>query len=352
MLFTVTIAVLDTDRKLRVLMWVLVISGTLQAVFGSLMVLSGEESLLLTKKQAYQGSATGTFVNRNHLAGYLEICLAVGVGLLLTQLRSSKASSSRQLAREWIDLLFSSKVRLRVLLAIMVIGLVLTKSRMGNVGFFVSLAICGFIFLLGRERKHLVKGMLIFGSLLLVDLWIVGSWFGLDKVVERLQGTEIKTETRFVAFSDFQPMIQDFKLTGSGLGSFESIYPQYRSKEIALHFDHAHNDYAEFLIETGMIGVGILGLIALLCALHCLRLIIKRRNRLANGAGFAGIMVLSCYAIHSAVDFNLQIPANVATLVIVLAMTMACAPITQSRKRSRAVWRTTSTTNSSDKPEK
>ena len=43
----------------------------------------------------------------------------------------------------WLKLMLSSKIRLRVYLAVMVIALVLTRSRMGNIAFFTSLALAG-----------------------------------------------------------------------------------------------------------------------------------------------------------------------------------------------------------------
>lgn len=339
LLMVLVIGAVNRDKRLKILLWVLVISGTFQAVFGSLMVLSGRESLLFQSKESYLGTATGTFINRNHLAGYLGICLSAGIGLLISQMGSSSAETWRQRLREWVDLAFSAKIQLRVLLALMVIGLVLTRSRMGNVSFFAALSICGFLYLLLRERKHFIKGFLLILSLLLIDLWIVGSWFGLDKVVERLEQTNVTTESRSIVFGDLVPMIQDYKLAGSGLGSFESVYPAYRSPLLSHHHQHAHNDYAQFLIETGYIGCVILFLIAVLLIIHAWVLISRRRNRLANGVGLAVLMSLSCLALHSAVDFNLQIPANALTFVVLMSVSLTCASQSQSKRHSRAVWR-------------
>ena len=83
LLFVLVVALFRTRRRLTLLLAVIVASGTLQAFYGAFMTLSGFEWLVVERKTSYLGDATGTFVNRNHLAGYLEITLACGIGLLL-----------------------------------------------------------------------------------------------------------------------------------------------------------------------------------------------------------------------------------------------------------------------------
>lgn len=46
----------------------------------------------------------------------------------------------------------------------------------------------------------------------------------------------------------------------------------------------------------------------------------KRRSSLIKGVGFASSMGILSLGIHSAVDFNLQIPSNAMLFVILLAM--------------------------------
>ncbi|MFI5127198.1 MAG: O-antigen ligase family protein, partial [Candidatus Acidiferrales bacterium] len=47
--------------------------------------------------------------------------------------------------------------------------------------------------------------------------------------------------------------------TGTGLGTLETVFPQYETTYTGRVVDHAHNDYLELLAETGVIG-GLLGL--------------------------------------------------------------------------------------------
>ena len=80
---------------MKTLLQVLVFSGTFQAAYGAFMVLSGLELGFFVEKYVGQGVATGTFVNRNHFAGYLVMCLSAGIGLLLSQLSRDARNPGR-----------------------------------------------------------------------------------------------------------------------------------------------------------------------------------------------------------------------------------------------------------------
>ena len=41
-----------------------------------------------------------------------------------------------------------------------------------------------------------------------------------------------------------------------GLGTFDVVYPAYRSFYTTLYVNAAHNDYLQVLIETGIVGFG------------------------------------------------------------------------------------------------
>jgi O-antigen ligase len=322
-------------ERLRLVLGALVLSGLLQALYGSLMTLSSVEYGFLAKKVYYTGFATGTFVNRNHLAGYLELTAAAGVGLILADLLPARETTTwRQRISDLITLLFSNKLRVRVALCIMAIGIVLTRSRMGNTAFFVSLCVCGLAYILLRERQLAVKAILLFASLLLVDVLIVSNWFGLSNVVDRIEKTELATESRVQLNDELQPVVVAYAKTGSGLGTFAQAYAPFRSASMSSYMDHAHNDYLEFIIEVGLPGFVILLLFVGAHALHALHVIVRRRSRLPAAVCFSALMALVAYAIHATVEFNLQIPANAATLVVLLALCACCSAKSSAKKPS------------------
>jgi len=320
LIFGLTLLVINNRRRLILLAQILVISGVFQATYGSLMTLSGAEYGFFFEKEYYRGVSTGTFINRNHLAGYLEICLAVGIGLMVAQLSDTLATTWRKRVRKFLQTMLSSKALVRIGLVVMVIGLVLTHSRMGNTAFFLSMIMMGFFYMVFVRRVS--RGTVIFfASLLIIDLMVVGNFFGIEEVAQRLQETSFDSEMRDEVARDTLVMVRDYPLTGTGAGSFYSTYPMYDSGRFKFSFvKHAHNDYLEFASNLGLLAFGLLGFCVLVSLWQSIRAQLGRRDRLMQGMGFAASMAIVALLIHSTVDFNLHIPANAATFMVVLAL--------------------------------
>ena len=326
LLFMLTVSLCNTRKRLTLLLTTLVISGTLQAFWGSFMTLSGVEWLLVGPKTTGMGVASGTFVNRNHLAGYLEMTLACGIGLLLA-LRDDRPFSWVNL----LELLLGPKARLRLALVVMVIALVLTRSRTGNSAFFISLLLVGGLFVL-IEKENRLRNSLILGSIILIDVMIISQYFGLEQLKERLVNTQLtdvvvegvvvqqSTEDRPEVFGYALPLLSERPLVGQGAGSFEAVFPKYTGADIRVHFDKLHNDYLQFLIEYGLLGSLPLAAFILLALWHSLRALWQRQSVYRSGIGFGTAMGVTALLIHSGTDFNLQIPANAATLIVLCAI--------------------------------
>jgi len=104
---------------------------------------------------------------------------------------------------------------------------------------------------------------------------------------------------------------------GTGLGSYEIVAPRYRRQPSDLLWDHAHNDYAEALAETGLAGAVLM--------VWSLALFFNSAFRTSHSAlgstldlgpwtfnslRFGAALGVCGLLVHSFVDFNLHIPAN------------------------------------------
>ncbi|MEX1663905.1 O-antigen ligase family protein [Zhongshania arctica] len=322
LLFVLVLDLFTTRKSINLLLGTVVISGTFQAFYGSTMALSGLEWSFFATKEYMQGLATGTFVNRNHLAGYLEITAACGIGLLLA-LRDHRTLSLKSI----IDWISGPKALIRIALAIMVIGLVMTRSRMGNVAFVASMIFTGGILAIGIPKLRL-KLLVILTSLLIIDFLIVTQYFGLDELQARLANTQFDDKIIAGEVLAKQNVIRDdvigyasvllkkHALSGSGAGSFEVIFPSVAGPNITRHFTHAHNDYMQFAIEYGVLGAAIFMCFFLFTFYHGIRALLLTNSSYRSGIGFACVMGMTAIAIHSFADFNLQIPANAATFTV------------------------------------
>lgn len=350
--FGLTLVLARSTDRLQTLAFVLIGSGVFQATLGSFLHLAGARYELFNTVLDHSGSAMGTFVNRDHFAGYMEMTLAVGIGMMIATLRGGGPRTWRQMLRDWASWLLSPRVLLRLMLVVMVIALVMTRSRMGNSAFFVSMLIAGAIGL--ALWRHATRStVILLASLVVIDIFVVGTWFGVEKVIHRLEqtsltradrdsdkkrgkGEEGSVEERVEPGLMALNALKEFPILGSGGGTFYVVFPKYREREIDGYYDHAHNDYIQFATETGVLGVGLIGLLVLSTFLVALKTQYERRDPLARGMAFGVTMAIIALMIHSWVDFNLQRPANALTFVVLLAMGWAAHSVERADRRGEA----------------
>jgi O-antigen ligase len=317
--FFLTLALAHTRERAQLIAFVLVVSGLAQAVYGGLMHLAGSNLEIFGTAIPHKESARGGFVNRNHLAGFLEIALAMGIGLMVGSLRETGQRNWKQFWRDMAALALSPRAPLRILLVVMVIGLVMTRSRMGNTAFFASLLVAGGV-ALALSRHATRSTVILIASLIAIDILIVGSWFGVEKTMQRIEQTTVRDVVeRGDPSARALELAKDYPVFGAGGGTFYTAFPRYRGPELKAYFDFAHNDYIQFLAETGVVGLALAGSLPLFALVLAVLALARRRDPLARGFAFAVLMGVVSLGIHSTVDFNLQIPANALAFLVLIA---------------------------------
>jgi O-antigen ligase len=326
--FLVAVLAVRSSRRLEQLAQLLVWSGVFQAVAGAILFSIGAHYWLF-HVEVIHTRVIGTYVYHNSAAGYLVMCLSIGIGLMLARLGQDGTlpATWRERLSLLLTFLLSPKMRLRIMLVVMVIALVLTRSRMGNAAFFSAMLLVGLItIVLARKTAPTTIGLIT--SLVIIDLFVVGGWVGLEKVVQRVQetaltneagGHEESVEARTEAGRMALAMVEDFPVAGTGGGSFYSAFLRYRSPRTG-YIDHAHNDFVEVASDFGLPGLAILGSLVALTLWTALRVLARRKSNMPRGVAFGVAMSIVALLIHSTVDFNLQIPANALTMVVILAM--------------------------------
>ena len=317
-LFFITLTLVNTGKRLRYILIVISAAGVFQAVYGSLEVLSGLQYSLVFKLPVSH-IATGSFVYKNHYANFLLLCLSAAIGYMIASLRVRSGSSPRERLRRIVRFWLSNKVLFRIGIIIMVIALVMSRSRMGNSAFFIAMTITatlGLIYFKPRQKSYVA----LFISMLVIDILIVSSLFGLKQVQQRIEQTNLTQESRDEVVTDALPLLSQYGVIGTGGGTFYTVYPQVQSESIQHFYDHAHNEYLQFAIEFGIVGAAIIAMLVLLCAKSALSAMRHRRHPLPRGTAFATVMAVIGMALHSTVDFPLQAPANTAIFIILLAL--------------------------------
>ena len=326
------LALVTNTKRLRTLAMVVVLAGTFQAFYGVLQALSGSEtSWVLGFKNS--GIATGGFRYKNHFGNFLVMCLCLGIGLLIASLSGNGGGKLKDRLMRFIKMLLGGKAVLRICLAMMVIGLVMSHSRMANTAFFASLSIAGVLgLLLIRNRSRSLT--ILLSSLLIIDLFIVGSWFGVDRLRQEIAETSFTQETRDEVNRYGLSLIEQHPLSGTGAGSFYSSFPSVKGPGINIFYDQAHNDYLQFSIEFGLPATLLLAAAVLWSLFHAFTALRTRRDSLMQGLAFAALMAIVAELIMLTTDFHLQAPATAVYFLMMLGLGWKARFIESERQKS------------------
>jgi len=245
---------LRSRRQIQWLILGLLVLGLLESVYGLFQLVTEEPHILWWKKAYCVDVATGTFINRNHLAGFLSMLICLSVGYLWTLGQEERRIFRK---RSWYDRMegwgrtFGTKgIIVLLCIAVMIAGLLGSASRGG----ILSL-LTGLIFMIGLivARFFKSKNAFVFVFLLSVVCMYAG-YVAADRVIERFQHAESGFESRLAMTRATWVMGNDFPLTGTGLGTFEYVFPGYRQTWTNKIVDHAHNDWVQLFAETGWVG--------------------------------------------------------------------------------------------------
>lgn len=329
--FLVMVWVTPGEGVLRLVRW-LVVLGFGQALLACLLY-SLQASYALYHFDFNHATRTlGTFTYHNSLANYLLIGIGLAIGLLLRGAESAPRQGPRrhwqQRLRGVLTFALSAAMRWRLMLVVMVMALVLTKSRMGNAA-FVAVLLLVLLPVLAWTQRLRAKGLLLLCSIILVDVLIIGQLIGLDHVAERLNQTgleqpegvhEESLDLRSGPAQQAWQMVQERPWLGRGAGTFYTSFPQYAGSDIRQYYDHAHNDYMQFLVEVGGVGLGALALAVLATLWHLAAVLRRPYSASDRGLAVGFLMAMVAVLIQALVDFHFQIPANALLFVVVLAL--------------------------------
>lgn len=318
MLFLVTHHLASSSKAARRLTACLLVLGIASGLYGLFQWVSALGAGSGTGANLDALRATGSFGNRNHYALFQEMLLLVGLGWVYARWRGETRRAADRVAAQ------EARARASLLgLGVAAIGLSLVFS-LSRSGIAFGLAGCGlFLYLTRRGRRPL----LAFGAVLAS----VALWIGVGPVISRFQliPEEISAEEgRTTVWRDSVGAVEDFWLTGSGLRSFQYVYPLYRSFGGRRFFSWAHNDYLQLGVELGLPGL----LLVIGFVVWAFRRAREVRRRLVEsgsslralhaGYGSAAVAV----ALHSFTDFGLHLPANAALFAVVVGVATGMTP--------------------------
>jgi O-antigen ligase/tetratricopeptide (TPR) repeat protein len=323
LLFAVVRHNLEPGPALRRLAWVAVVNGTLLTLLGlAQFVSSGPHTIYWVFPSL--GTVFGPFISRTHFPFYVNVCVGLGLGLLLAANAHSRGRRSGGGFSPGALLERPVVLWVSVAVAVMAGGVACSLSRGGFLSLLGGLAVAlGVQGAVSRRAAGLAVTLLV-ATLAAGFL----AWFGWGAIQARLetvwQTPDPLEEGRVRVWRKVLPRARDFPVWGTGNGTFELVERLCATSrdDPTVTWDHAHNDYLEALIEGGVVRLGLtlagvffvlwLGLRA------CRRLRGHRAGGLAVGAlaGFCAVLL------HSTVEYGVHMPA-IALLTTVVAALLA-----------------------------
>lgn len=287
-------------REALIRLFVLLLTlGVIVSLYGIFQVESGLEHVLWQKKEAHLGFVTGTYMNRNHYAGFMEMVLGIHMGCLV---RSIYKGRKKQI----------------LLLALLLIpsfsGLAKSGSRAGLVFFILTVLLLSFTLIQRAERK-------IFLTLFLACFsGIAGVLMGWGTVSLRFQAAAdqmLSLEGRVAAWRNMIQMLEDFALTGTGLGNFRWVFPWYQAGTLDYGWFHAHQDYLELALEIGLPGFVLLLSGTAYLIFKCLSQT-ESKDFSTFALAWGAIVGLVSLSLHGLTDFNFAIPGQTLLFFLIL----------------------------------
>ena len=302
----------------------LVVLGSLEAAYGTVQYLTGYQKILGFTKQFYTEDATGTYINHNHFAGFLELVIPFAAMMVFYNLqpRSSHAVPERRRGR---PAGYSLSLHPRILfyafiVILLLVGVVFSRSRTGIFSVLVSLVLMGLLGQLGGGRRAwMVITLLVIACSMTYAIWI-----GLGPVISRFEAVTPSAiedpSGRAAVWKEASGIARDYPVVGTGLGTFAVAFRRYQTTLLNSFVDHAHNDYLEVTTDTGILGaallfIPIIGLVIKMILAYAGARSAYRRSVLLACIGSAAALL-----VHTTMDFNLQIPANALLFAVVLGI--------------------------------
>jgi tetratricopeptide (TPR) repeat protein len=311
------------DKLLRAIAF----TGLATSLLGMAAALLGYGPLLAPK---------ATFINPNHLAGFLLLSAWPAFGFAL-----------RARGRERVGWLAAFTLTSA--------GVFLSLSRGGITAFFVSAAVSSVlavlhghtpltVSLLGRDRRGMARPLSVTvtpspslspagagekGALLswrplvrylalpvgLAASLAIAAWLALDPILAELQTLSgVSEEVKPTLWIDALELVRKFPLAGIGRGAFATVYPALKSEPMAVTFTHLENTWLQLPVDVGVLPG--LALLALFCWawLAAARQPELSRPMIGALAGAAGV------AAQNLVDFSLELAGVALPFAIVLGL--------------------------------
>lgn len=328
--FAATLVFTDTPHRLHLLVRTILIFGFCLALFGLTQSFTSPNKVFWIRELS-QSTAFGPFINRHHFAGYMELTIALPLGLLF----SGAVEKEKRLLYIFVA-------------GLMGIALVMTSSRGGIISLVAETLFFALITAVWppesserRSRQSRMKSGLIrigLGVGLLIALFIgvlaLGGEFSITRFIDSVN-TDDPTTGRAHFWAVTLDIIKAHPWLGTGLGAFGVVYTQYDSRNGLFRLEQAHNDYLQIFSDGGVIGAALaLAFVIILFRRAFVR--VHSKDEFRRGIALAAVGGCFAVLVHSFFDFTLHTTSNALLFLVLSALATLNGRVENApRKRRR-----------------
>lgn len=304
LLLSLTLIYLDSAARLRKIV-------ALVAIFGFAFAFYAILQSVLSPTKIYgifeRSSPFGSFVNRHNYAAFIEMSLALPLGMMFA---GAVARDKKLLYITAITLMGSS--------------LLLSGSRGGLIA--TVAAVIMIVILTTQQRGAKAIALKLALSLLLVGAIVAGAVFvggetSFTRFAETAASKDITTNRTHIWSVTTKVITANLPL-GAGLGAFGQAYTPFDDFNGLERVEQAHNDYLQVLADAGIIGAAI-GALFLFLIFSEARRNIRVPNTFRRGIAVGAVAGIFAVLVHSLFDFVLHTTAVAVMFVTMIALLIA-----------------------------
>jgi O-antigen ligase len=316
--FFIALHLFTDERRVKRFFLSFALIGTAVAGFAlvQLMFWNGKIYWRISTQSAFP---FGPYINHNHFAGFMELTVGAALGLVLAELHPVLTGKIRLR-----DFSGARTLLLAGMCGLMVLGIVLSRSRGGVVSLVGATMILPFLVRRSDSRRAMIVAL---GVVALCVGGAVALGSGAVWGTYTFTPDDPSAVYRLVTWRDTLRLVRNYLLAGCGLGNFAEAFPPYKSSFSGYFIVHPENDYLQALAETGIIGFGLLVAAGGVYFRRVVQLLALRRNEQARARASGGLFGLVAFCLHGLYDFNFHIPANAFAFALLAALVLAQAAL-------------------------
>ena len=331
--FAATLVFVDTPHRLQLLVRTITVFGFLLAILGLSQSFTSPTKVYWFR-ELNQSTAFGPFINRHHFAGYMELTIALPLGLLF----AGAVDKEKRIIYLFVA-------------GLMGVALVMTASRGGIISLVAEIFFLMIVTAIWRkpsERrrksahrfKHVLGRLGMTGALLVglfLGVVLLGGEFSIARFIDTVN-TDDPTTGRAHFWSVTLDIIKAHPYMGTGLGAFGVIYTRYDTRNGLYRLEQAHNDYLQVLSDAGIIGA-VLGFSFVVLLFWKAISRANSRDDFRRGVALAALSGCFAVLVHSFFDFTLHTTSNALLFLVLAALAtlngrVEDAPARRKRRRS------------------